>query len=693
MIYFQRLCLFGFVFSTLFVFKSFGQISRLYPQSLDVTTLDGTKGFAINGADSLNFLGALRGAAGLGDFNGDGIGDFIVGADGTDPDGRIDAGTCYLIYGRESFESSLELSDFDENNGFAINGIRNDGRLGAVSPAGDINGDGLADMIIGDRLSSGRTIFVVFGTTSEVGSEFDLNTLNGTNGFKIDSSPEEGLQIGRSFSGIGDVNGDGFDDLVIGLSGKDPGGAAYILFGKPSFDETYTINQLIQSRDGFLIEGTNENVALGFKVGGLSDINQDGFNDLIVSDQFKKLDADSGFGSRGEAYVILGQSTLPSSLTVSDLDGTNGFIMTGLEADSNIGQAIPGIGDFNGDGFDDFFISDDNKNLGNSIGCGYVIFGRSSFEAVFDLSLVNGTNGLFIEGIDRTFNDPVGIRAIGGADLNRDGFDDLLLSNRFGPEDIYVIYGGNTFSSGFSISQIGISNGFIISRAHFPQLTPTAIAEDFNGDRLKDLILCASGASPNGKRAAGQCYVLFGRNRTPLSTGLSDFQLKQGFQEFTFDVKNSFSDEEGDILSFTAESSSPDVVTVSIEGSTLTLQEVGPGISSIIVTAKDSFRGEISEAFGVVVVDIVLDILSDGFSELRVFPNPATSGAISVSLGQLINHGSLKITDINGRLVKKELIHSQTEIIIDIQDIPKGFYFLEISNDQRLKKSIRFAIK
>ena len=182
-----------------------------------------------------------RSVSNAGDVNGDCIDDLIIGAEGADPNGNSYAGETYVVFGSESFDSTLNLSSLDGNNGFVINGIDARDYSGrSVSNAGDINGDGFDDLIIGaflaqpnGNIDAGET-YVVFGSSS-FEDTLNLSSLDGSNGFVINGI-DEFDNSGFSVSNAGDVNGDGIDDLIIGAdpaeaNGNSYAGQTYVIFG------------------------------------------------------------------------------------------------------------------------------------------------------------------------------------------------------------------------------------------------------------------------------------------------------------------------------------------------------------------------------------------------------------------------------------------------------------------------------
>ena len=452
-----------------------------FSANINLRNLNAGDGFRIVGENRGDLSG---GSVSSGDVNGDGFNDIIIGALQAEPDGdhiNHNSGSTYVVFGKSGgYSGTVNLSSIVTNgDGFRLDGENRSDWSGEFVSAGDINGDGYDDVIIGvswvgyngDGGRSGST-YVVFGKPDNPDESNDLNgimslsELDGSDGFRIDGGGP--VDWSGRFVSSGDVNGDGYDDIIIGAryvgqydDNGDWSGTAYVVFGKANdandssdFDAIMRLSE-IDGSNGFRIDGVNYHGLSGLSSAG--DINGDGNDDIIIG--FNAVARNGNW--IGASYIVFGKandasgaSTFDANVRLSELDGSDGFRIEGTNADDHSGLFVSSAGDFNGDGFDDVIIgahgaesngvsSSSGSTYISSSGSTYIVFGKETgFSDTIRLSDLDGSDGVRIDGAHRSYN--IDYSAVSSAgDVNDDGYDDVIIgASGAGPNgSSYIVYG------------------------------------------------------------------------------------------------------------------------------------------------------------------------------------------------------------------------------------------------------------
>nr|QNT35626.1 hypothetical protein BFFPPMPJ_00031 [uncultured Methanosarcinales archaeon] len=356
--------------------------------------------------------------ANAGDLNSDGYTDLVIGTHG--------ANKAFVYLGGPSFDrfSDVDIIDHTGESGFGH----------SVANAGDLNGDGYTDLVIGGF--SAKKAFVYYGGPNFDGtSDVDITDHTGESGF------------GHSPANAGDLNGDGYTDLVIDAYGANK---AFVYYGGPSFDGTSDVD---------IADHTGES-EFGVSAANAGDLNNDGYADLVI-------------GARGanKAFVYYGGL---------DFDGTSDMTIDDHAGETRFGDSVANTGDLNNDGYADLVIGACGANKA------FVYYGGPDFDGTSDVTIA-----------DHIGDSGFGVSAANAGDLNGDGYTDLLIGT-WGANKAFVYYGGPDFdgTSDVTIADHTGESNFGVSAANagdpailiMPPHTQTVVITQSN--------FCSRNASP-----------------------------------------------------------------------------------------------------------------------------------------------------------------------------------------------------
>ncbi len=477
----------------------------LSPRSIDLHK--GEENIRILGDDSYDYSGCCVSS---GDINGDGYADVIIGAPSAYPPGGKEAGKTFVIFGSAEPITNVDLSSTSAD--MTIYGDDRYDNSGRSVSSGDVNDDGFDDVIIGARYAdpaggneAGET-YVIFGSAAPPAT-VDLNSVSADMTIYGDDA---GDWSGYSVSS-GDVNGDGYADVIIGAPWADhPSriysfkvGTTYVIFGSAAPPTTVDLNST--SAD-MTIYGDDDDDRSGYSVSS-GDINGDGYDDVIIGAYFA---SPKGGGNAGQTYVIFGCNEPPATI---DLDSVSADMTIYADDGGDESGRSVSSGDINGDGFDDVIIGAYNADQPGNPYAGetYVIFGSAAPPATVDLDSVSADMTILGDYI----YDWSG-RSVSSGDINGDGFDDVIIGapdagseGSNGAGKTYVIFGSSAPPAAIDLDSV--SADITIYGDDGESHSGWSVSSgDINGDGCADVIIGAPTADPAGGSKAGETYVILG---------------------------------------------------------------------------------------------------------------------------------------------------------------------------------------
>ena len=492
------------------------------------------------------------------DINGDKIKDIIIGSPNTkagDKD-KNKGGKVYCLYGKNKMDDALSVNDselilynppsppFTKGGRGGFSGEKD--WLGHALTAGDINGDGISDLLIGAPFTGEKSgaVFVIFGRDG-ISGEKDITEIADISIY----GANKGDMAGYSIS-IGDINKDGFADIIIGAPNSDKGrGEVYVISGGKNLEGEINLRDSYDLRiagkegsdRGFFVfseKSEQRGDSAGYTVAS-ADINGDGIFDIMIG--APGADGNNNKNDSGEVYVIYGRGGLKGNLDLyKDADMT---ISGAFEGDS-AGYSIA-CGDINKDGISDVIIGSPNagfKGGENRQGAVYIVYGKSKDE--IPRYARNDSSGVKIDlgrEADAVINGKIGqeersgiLSQSGGipryyfgyslsvGDFNSDENADIAIgapgtyaagsSRRKSAGEVYVVYGGEIKGE----YDIGDFADIVIYGANEKDMAGTSMfMNDLNGDGIYDLIIGAPGAKGEMKDVVntGEVYIFYGAGK------------------------------------------------------------------------------------------------------------------------------------------------------------------------------------
>ena len=478
-----------------------------------LVTNNGGYSLLVDGLDTTAIVPGLPPSAmveGVPDLNGDLVPETIVGAPGDD-ETSTNAGRVYVSFGYPATQPTSTLKT-NLTRLITIDGVSAGDLAGfAVGSIADLNGDGLAEILVGAPMMENGVItdaggaFVVWGqnTASDVALSDPVAGLG--DGFAMLGEAAQD-HVGTALTAVGDLNGDGLAEILVNATGNDAGGAeagaAYVVWGA-SAETPISLANVAAGSGGFRIIGQAAGDGASRSIATVSDLNGDGKAEVLIGAPGN----DAGGANAGAVYVVFGKATG----TQVDLDaiaaGVGGFRITGVSGE-NAGMMVTGLRDVNGDGRGDILLTAPGS------GKAYVVFGKGTNTNVNLATFASSGQGFVIR--PTVAGDLEGMNFAAGGDFNRDGIADYIIGvpkNDTGSTDlgaVYVVWGGNHSTIDLSLVGGGIGGVMIDGAPNLPGFgvggaigTSVATLPDMNGDGTPDILI----SNPVG--ASAQVTVLF----------------------------------------------------------------------------------------------------------------------------------------------------------------------------------------
>ncbi|HAR62561.1 MAG TPA: hypothetical protein DF296_07035 [Candidatus Margulisbacteria bacterium] len=436
----------------------------------------------------------------IGDINGDGVADMVVGSPMYNNSGAASAGKIYIVPGDQSWNTATSINALILGCAIAsYYGETAGDRLGSeISPAGDVNGDGYSDFFVAaeENGSSGvraGKVYLIFGKPGGWSQDQSIASAD------VEFLGERAGDIaGRSVAGLGDFNGDGLADFAVGATKAGSGGKVYVFFGKTGvWQHSYSLSEFPLS---FVSEQSN--TWFGNSVAGVGDVNGDNFDDLLVSEYLYPLGA-GNFSETGKVSLIFGKASgWTANMPVSENVAAS---YIGEAKNNHLGKVIAPCGDINGDGFNDMIMAAPDYN--SFQGKVYLVLGKSSgWERNKPISQIANASWVGESG-----GDSAGTALSGVGDLNGDGTSEILIgapryTSNIMNGKVYIIMGNKAFNLRNNIHLSEADGSFLGDQTMDEGGFSISGGGDVDGDGFDDLLV---GAIRAGANHEGGVYANF----------------------------------------------------------------------------------------------------------------------------------------------------------------------------------------